>query len=71
MSVTKDSAFGSRFNMYRLKRSAFAYNPTLREWEVFETDDDGSIQDLFCRRKNMEGAFASAIELNNRIVNQK
>jgi hypothetical protein len=60
-TVKKDSAFGSRFNMYRLRCSAYAYNPDLREWEVFGTDSDGTINDLLCRCQNK----AEAIEMAN------
>lgn len=46
MTKDKSSAFGSHYNMYRLPYAAYAYNPTLREWEVFVTDDEGTLQDL-------------------------
>lgn len=44
--IGKTSAFGARYNMYRLPGAGYAYNPDLKEWEVFELDEDGSIQDL-------------------------
>jgi hypothetical protein len=64
VKIEKTSAFGTRYNMYRLTGSAFAYNPDLREWEVFETDADGSIQDLHGRYQSRADAFAAADALS-------
>jgi hypothetical protein len=62
--IDKTSAFGSRFNMYRLRFAGYAWNPTLREWEVFVLDEDGTIQDLIDRYRCRSDAVARAEAIN-------
>ncbi len=49
-----------RHNIYQVGARGFGYNPTLREWELYEMDEDGSIQDLCDRVKTRREAEAFA-----------
>ena len=49
-NLTSKASFG-RLNIYRIGDRGFAYNPSLREWELYDMDSDGSIQDLRDRVK--------------------
>lgn len=62
--MTKDSAFGSRYYIYRLNGSGFAYNPITKEWEVFILDEDGSIQDLWATWPTKQQAKEQAERLS-------
>jgi len=46
--------------MYNLHGAAYAWNPDLKEWEVFETDEDGAVQDLSERFKTRPEAESHA-----------
>lgn len=51
VSMKKSKSFDGRLNIYQVGERGFGYNPTLREWELYEMDKDGSIQDLRDRVK--------------------
>lgn len=38
-----------RFKIYQLRGRGIGWNPTLQEWELYEMDSDGGIQDLLDR----------------------
>ena len=48
----QNGAWGSKFPIYWHGSSGFAYNPSLREWELYDMAEDGSIQDLRARVKH-------------------
>ena len=52
MKKTKNQIDGC--NIYQIGLRGFGYNRSLREWELYEMDDDGSIQDL-CGRVDTRG----------------
>ena len=49
MKITKNNIDGC--NLYQVGARGYGYNRALREWELYDMDDDGSIQDLHDRVK--------------------
>ena len=62
MKKTK-SAY-DRHYIYQVGSRGYGYNPNLREWELYEMDSDGSIQDLVNRVKTLAEAKEWTEELN-------
>ena len=58
MKKTKNQIDGC--NIYQIRQRGFGYNRSLREWELYEMGDDGSIQDLCDRVKTRADALAWA-----------
>jgi len=54
--------------MYRLTFAGYAWNPELREWEVFELAEDGAIQDLLDRHQGRADAVAHAERVNAQLT---
>lgn len=58
MTTSRSSAFGSRYFIYRHGDRGCAYNPSSRDWELYEIDpSDGSIQDLLGRTQDRAQAM--------------
>lgn len=55
-AVKKTRCCDGRCWIYQFGARGFAYNPSLREWELYEMDPDGSIQDLCDRVKTRREA---------------
>lgn len=58
MKKTKNNIDGC--NIYQIGARGFGYNRLLREWELYEMDEDGSIQDMCDRVKTRTEAEAWA-----------
>jgi hypothetical protein len=54
MKTTKNNIDG--LNLYQIGGRGISYNRNLREWELYDMDEDGSIQDLHDRTKHREHA---------------
>ena len=64
-NIRKTKGFDGHCNIYQVGERGYAYNPCLREWELFYMASDGSIQDLHDRVKTRRDAELWA---NGRIV---
>lgn len=58
--MKKARSFDGRCWIYQFGERGFAYNPSLREWELYDMDPDGSIQDLRDRVKTRREAEGRA-----------